>query len=80
MDAFERLLGILRKVFNDDAMVFARETAMKDVDGWDSFAQMQILTQAESEFGIKFSLREMLEFKNVGDLADCISGKLGEAD
>ena len=54
----------------------ASDTATtNDVDGWNSLSHMMIIAEVEAQFGIKFSFREMVKFKNVGDLCNAIVSK-----
>jgi acyl carrier protein len=47
-----------------------------DVDGWDSLSHMMIINGVEKQFAVKFKLKEIMNFKNTGDLISCIRGKL----
>jgi acyl carrier protein len=47
-----------------------------DVDGWDSLSHVNLILTIETRFNIKFTQKELLTFKNVGDLMDCIRRKL----
>jgi len=52
---------------------FEWEKEQKDYENWDSFAQLNIITFAESKFDITFSLEESIEIKSPNDLLKCIS-------
>lgn len=52
---------------------FEWEKEQKDYENWDSFAQLNIITFAESKFDITFSLEESIEIKSADDLLKCIS-------
>jgi len=55
---------------------FGWEKEQKDYENWDSFAQLNIITFAESKFDISFSLDESIEIKSANDLLKCISSHL----
>ena len=55
---------------------FRWEKEQKDYDNWDSFAQLNIITFAESKFDITFSLDESIEIKSANDLLNCINSHL----
>ena len=55
---------------------FAWEKEQKDYDSWDSFAQLNIITFAESKFNVSFSLDESIEIKSANDLLKCIGSHL----
>jgi len=48
----------------------------KNYENWDSFAQLNIITFAESKFDISFSLDESIEIKSANDLLNCINSHL----
>ena len=55
---------------------FEWEKEQKDYENWDSFAQLNIITFAESKFDIIFSLEESIEIKSANDLLKCISSHI----
>ena len=55
---------------------FAWEKEQKDYENWDSFAQLNIITFAESKFDVSFSLDESIEIKSANDLLNCINSHL----
>jgi acyl carrier protein len=74
------IYGALTEIFQD---VFMRgdlalkpELTAKDVAGWDSFKQIEIVLAAEEKFGIKFSTRELDSLRNVGDLVRVIAANI----
>ena len=76
MDVRDKLNGIFQEVFKDDSIQIKPETTANDVDGWDSFSHVTLITAIEIRFNIKFSLKEIMSFKNVGDLMRCIERKV----
>ena len=59
---------------SEDEFEWGKE--QKDYDNWDSFAQLNIITFAESKFDITFSLDESIEIKSANDLLNCINSHL----
>jgi len=59
---------------SEDEFEWGKE--QKDYDNWDSFAQLNIITFAESKFDISFSLDESIEIKSANDLLNCINSHL----
>ena len=72
----DKLNEIFREVFNDDSIQIKPEMTTNDVEGWDSFSHIILITATETRFNIKFSLKEIMSFKNVGDLIRCIERKV----
>ncbi len=71
----DTLTQIFRDVLDDDELVLKRELTAKDVDGWDSLTHIRLLVTIERKFNIKFTLPEVRELKNVGELADLIQAR-----
>ncbi len=71
----EEVFNKLKEIFND---VFDRDielnesTQAKDVDGWDSLTHITLIAQIEEEFDMKFTMKEVLGMKNVGEMVDII--------
>ncbi len=72
---YQDLTEIFNDVFMRDDMQLTPDLSAKDVDGWDSFKQIEIMVSVEERFGIKLNTREIDALKNVGDLADTIGRK-----
>jgi acyl carrier protein len=72
----ERLTEIFREVFDDDDVTLSPELTADDVEGWDSLSHVNLIVTIETRFDIKFNQKELLTFKNVGDLMASIEGKL----
>jgi acyl carrier protein len=73
----EKLTGIFRMVFDNEDITLRPDMTANDVDGWDSLAHVNLILAVEKGFGIRFSQKELLTFKNVGDLLRSIETKLG---
>jgi len=76
-EIYAALTEIFRELFNRDNMVLTPELSAKDVKGWDSFRQVEIVLATEEWFGIKLHARDLDRQRNVGDLAAVIARKLG---
>jgi len=78
MNAMEQLNAIFCQVFDDDDIKIAPETTANDIDGWDSLSHVNLIVAVEAHFSIRFSQKELLTFKNVGDLLRCIESKINK--
>lgn len=72
----EKLNTIFCDIFDDDDIVLEDSTTADDIEEWDSLEQINILTSAEREFGIKFSVGEIENLPDVGAMIDLICSKL----
>ena len=66
---------IFAEVFMVDEMTLTPALSAKDVKGWDSFKQIEILVAVEERFGIRLNTKEIDALKSVGDLASVIGTK-----
>jgi acyl carrier protein len=67
-DVLAELTPVFREVLDDERLVLTPGLTAKDVDGWDSFTHTVLIAAIEKHYGIKFRLKEILNFKNVGDM------------
>ena len=74
-EIYRAMTEIFHDVFMRDDLVLKAELSAKDVQGWDSFKQIEIIIAAEERFGLKFRTREMDSLNNVGDLVRLIASK-----
>ncbi|TAD99310.1 MAG: acyl carrier protein [Bacteroidetes bacterium] len=68
--------SIFQKVFEDKNLQINENMSAKDVAKWDSLNHLSMISEVESEFGIKFKLKELVAMQNVGDLLKAIESKL----
>ena len=76
MELQERLNEIFCEVFDDDDIRIAPEMTANDIDGWDSLSHVNLIVAIETKFNIRFNQKELLTFKNVGDLLNCTRSKI----
>lgn len=67
--------AIIENVLNATDLNLNYESTANDVDGWNSLTNMQIISEIEKHFGIKFKLRDIIKMKNVGDLCITVYNK-----
>ena len=72
---YEALSVIFRSVFGRADMVISPALSARDVPGWDSFKQIEVMMAAEERFGIELSTRDVDTLRNVGDLAAIVLAK-----
>lgn len=72
METISLLNQIFRQVFDDEEINIVPETTADDVDGWDSLSHVNLILAVETYFKVRFSSKELLRMKNVGDLVRAI--------
>lgn len=75
-EIFDNLNLVFRDVFDDEEIVVTADTTAEDIEDWDSLEHINLMAAVEKEFGVKFSMGQIVTMKNVGEMADIILGKL----
>ena len=63
---------IFRDILDNGDIILTKETIADDVEEWDSLTHIQLIVAIEKKFNIKFTSREILSWKNVGEIVDAI--------
>lgn len=66
---------IFEEIIDEGPVSLSNTTTADDVDGWDSLTNIQLVVEIEKHFKIRFTSEEILTWKNVGDMIDCIIGR-----
>ena len=72
----EQLNTIFRDVFDDENILLTEQITAQDIDGWDSLTHILIVVAIEKKLKLRFTSNEILSWKNVGELMNCIEGKI----
>ena len=75
MQTIKQLELLLRHFFMDDLLCINEATVASDIFGWDSLAHISLIVAVEKNFGVKFTTREVENFKNIGGLVAAIDAK-----
>jgi acyl carrier protein len=76
METLEALNEVFRTVFDDDALLVRPETTAAEVPGWDSLSHVNLITAVEARFNVRFTRKELLRQRKVGDLLADLERKL----
>lgn len=75
-DILNQIQSIVQKETQNESVQLTEDMTSKDVEGWDSMADVAITESIKKHFAIRVSLREMVLWDSVGDIIDCIEQKL----
>ena len=75
-DTDERITALFREVFRNDQLALTDATTPTDVPGWDSLANVNLITAIESEFDIKLGVRDVMKMTNVGEIRRIVQSKV----
>ena len=67
-----KIQSIVQDILDNESLNINEQTEATDVEGWDSLAHINIVSQVESEFGVRFSLDELARFSTVGKIIEAV--------
>ncbi len=76
-DVRQELTTVMRDVFDDESITVRDEMTAKDVDGWDSLTNIDLVVAVEKHFKIKLTTKDVAGLKNVGELVKLVEQKTG---
>jgi acyl carrier protein len=79
VEIYPALTTIFHDIFVRDDLILTADLTAKDVQGWDSFKQIEIVMASEEAWKIRFTTRELDALRCVGDLVRTIAAKTGAA-
>jgi acyl carrier protein len=62
-------------VFKDKDLNISYNTTAEDIQGWDSFSNIELILDIEKRFNIHFDLKELRNMDNIGKLSEYILDK-----
>ena len=71
------LTRVFRDTFDDDSLELRDDLTAKDVPGWDSLTNIDLVVSVEKRFKIKLTTRDVVGLKNVGELLRLIEQRVG---
>lgn len=74
-EMLQAITQILRDILNNPDLKVNENTSAMNVERWDSLAHVNILMTVERTFGVRFSLGEIKQLRNVGEMMRLIEEK-----
>ena len=75
----EKLTPIVRTNLQNATLELRDDMSAENVATWTSLAFMQMLTDIENEFGIKFKMMELIRLRTMGDIIQSLEAHLANA-
>ena len=75
-DIFDGVKDIFRDIFDDVDLIIHDSTNSDEIEDWDSFNHINLVSAIEKEFNIRFALGELQTLKDVGAMIDLMEEKL----
>ena len=69
---------VFQDVFDDESITVNEETTADDIEDWDSLEHINLIAAVEQEFGMKFTMGQVVTMKNVGEMADIIMSQIAD--
>lgn len=69
---YEKLNEVFQDVFDDDSIIVNADTTADDIEDWDSLEHINLVSAVEKEFGVKFTMAQVVGMKNVGEMVEVI--------
>ena len=74
-EIFKQLNEIFEDVIDEGPVSLTVATKSGEVEGWDSLTHIQLIVAIEKAMNVKFTSEEIISWKNVGEMVDCIMSK-----
>ncbi|MBI3034743.1 acyl carrier protein [Candidatus Woesearchaeota archaeon] len=68
----KRLNAILSKVLGIEPDLITDKTSPDNVESWDSFNGLMLVSELEKGFNVKFTMEEVVSVKNVKDIKESL--------
>lgn len=70
------IVAIFKNGLSNSSIDIKPDFSAKDIEEWDSLTNIHLLVACERRFKVKFKESEVIHFKKLQDLIDCIHFKL----
>ena len=75
-DILSQMKDIFIDTLDNEEIVIEETTQATDIDEWDSLTHIMLVVAIEKNFKINFNSTEILSWKNIGEMVNCIEGKI----
>ena len=75
-EVIKKIIPIFREVFENQNLEVTKNSNSDNIDGWDSLNHIYLVVAIEEAFNLKFTAEEILNWDNVGSMAEHISNNV----
>jgi acyl carrier protein len=75
-EVIKKIIPIFREVFENQNLEVTKSSNSDNIDGWDSLNHIYLVVAIEEAFNLKFTAEEILNWDNVGSMAEHISNNV----
>lgn len=73
---FNEVSDICKKVFNNNYyLIITHNSSADSIESWDSITNLFLIDAIEEKFNFKFTLDEIMNVQNIGDICAIIEAK-----
>jgi acyl carrier protein len=71
-DILLSIQNVFRDILDNEDIVLTDDTTADNIEGWDSLTHIMLIVSIEKKLKVKFNSKEILSWKNVGEMVDSI--------
>ncbi len=75
-EIYSALNEIFRDVLDEESITLLPDTTADDIEDWNSLSHIQLVSEIEKHFNIRFSSREIMMWRNVGEMVQTILSRV----
>ena len=68
----DRIANIVREVLGDDSIELRLDSRPREIEGWDSLANVSIVFSVEESLGVRLGTDALVSLQTVGDLVSAV--------
>lgn len=77
-EVFQSIVEIARDIFGNDSIELTEKSTAMDIEEWDSLTHLSLVNELEEKYDIEFTLDEVAESKDIGELLNALLKHISE--